>query len=71
MDAPVSIGSARGSVDFSNQTSEPLPAHLRSTRGASAVAVVALSGDAQESAAGLDGCPGVDETVDHRVRPLG
>lgn len=58
-------------MDFSNQTSEPLPAQLCRARGAFSITVVALPGDAQESAAGLYGCPGVDETVDHRVRPFG
>jgi hypothetical protein len=33
--------------------------------------VVALSGDTEDPAAALDGEPGPDEDIDHRVDPFG
>lgn len=71
MNVTASVRSAGGRGDFTNQACEPLPAQLPRTRRTLPIAVVALMGDAQESATSLYGCPGIDETVDPRVHPLG
>lgn len=56
---------------FTNQALEPLSAQLCRAQGTFPLSVVALPGDAQDPPARLYGCPGIDETVDHRVRPFG
>lgn len=61
MDIPVPISAARGREDFLNQAGEPLPPQLRRARGAFSVPVIALAGETRESAADLNGHPGIDE----------
>lgn len=71
VDAAVAVGAAGGDVDLPDQTGQPAAAQLSGTGRALSVPVIALTGDAQQAAAGARGCPGVDESVDHRVRPFG
>ena len=68
---PRSVGAARGDVDLSNESRQPLAAHHGRRHRSATVVVVALGGDAEDSTALLDGEPGVDEGVDHRVDPFG
>ena len=69
MNATVSVCSAGGRADFTDQTREPLPTQLFGARWVFSIPVVALTGDTSESATSVYGCPGIDETIDHRVRP--
>lgn len=69
--AAVPVGSSRGLVDLPDQPCQPLSTEFRGTGRKFAVPVVALAGDAQDAATGVDRSPGVDESIDHRVRPFG
>ena len=71
MNATVSVRSAGGRADFMDQARESLPAQLLGARWVFSIPVVALTGDTSESATSLYGRPGIDETIDHRVRPFG
>src|SRR5690606_31769278 len=71
VDPAVAVGAAGGDVDLADQSSQPASAELGGAGGALSVPVVALARDAQKAAAGVHWSSGVDESVDHRVRPFG
>ena len=73
VDAPTPVGLPGGGVDLPNQTSEPLPAHLRRRHRPLVVLVVAGAADPEEEeeAAELGPMTGLDESVDYRVNPCG
>jgi hypothetical protein len=71
VDPPCAIGAAGVSLDLSNQGHQPLPPHFRRRERTSAIGEVALTRDTENLAAALDGEPGPDEDIDHRVDPFG
>lgn len=58
-------------MDFADQSGQPLAAQLGRGGRCALVLVVVLPCDAKDFAAAVNGCPGVDEAVDHRVEPFG
>lgn len=72
MNAAVAVGAARGHADLADHAHQPAAAELGGAGGTLPVpVVVALIGNAQQAATGIHGGSGVDEPVDHRVRPFG
>ena len=71
VDASVSVGAAGGDVHFADQSGQPLAPQLCRGGRCALVFVVVLSCDAKGFAAAVNGRPGADESVDHRVEPFG
>ena len=69
--ASLAVGAAALQVHFSNETRKPFTTHLGGRERPLTVAVVTRTRDSQRATTNLDGEPGVDENVDHRVNPFG
>jgi hypothetical protein len=71
VDPTGAVGAAGGGVNFFDQPGQPLPAHRCGREGPVPVLAVAGTAHPEQTAADLDGVPGVDEVVDHRMNPFG
>jgi hypothetical protein len=71
LDSAIALGAPGGDVNLADEAGEPLTTQLPGRAGSAFVLVVGLPCDPKDPAALVDRSPGVDESIGHRVEPLG